>query len=111
VWRPHTSADSVRGMKIKMTPLEIRVVRLLKERYPITVDELRDELVVRPDTLMRTLKSLVVKQVIALEPLTDMTYIRLLTPDIDVEGGRLSRDTAENAKPCDHDDDDSFTYM
>lgn len=108
--RPHTSADSVCGMKIKMNPLEIRVVRLLKERYPITVDELRDELVVRPDTLMRALKSLVVKQVVALEPLTDMTYIRLLTPDIDVEGGRRSRDTAENAKPCDH-DDDSFTYM
>ncbi|MGB2581607.1 MAG: hypothetical protein WBD03_03940 [Thermoplasmata archaeon] len=97
-------------MKIKMNPLEIRVVRLLKERYPITIDELRDELVVRPDTLMRALKSLVVKQVVALEPLTDMTYIRLLTPDIDVEGGRRSRDTAENAKHCDH-DDDSFTYM
>ena len=98
-------------MKIKMNSLEVRVVRLLKERYPITVDELRDELLVRPDTLMRALKSLMVKQVVALEPLTDMTYIRLLTPDIDVEGGRCSRNSAENAKPCDSDDDDSFTYM
>jgi DNA-binding transcriptional ArsR family regulator len=98
-------------MKIKMNSLEIRVVRLLKERYPITVDELRDELSVRPDTLTRALKSLMVKQVVALEPLSDMTYIRLLTPDIDVEGGRCSQNSAENAKPRDSDDDDSFTYM
>jgi len=98
-------------MKIKMNPLEIQVVKLLKERYPITVDELRNELAVRPDTLMRALKSLVVKQVVALEPLTDKTYIRLLTPDIDVEGGKRSRVTAENAEPSDRGDDDSFTYM
>ena len=109
--RPRTSADSACGMTIKMNPLEIRVVRLLKERYPITVEELRNELVVRPDTLMRVLKSLVVKGVVALEPLTDMTYIRLLTPDIDVEGGRCSRDSAKDAKPCDPGDDDSYTYM
>lgn len=109
--RPRTSADSACGMKIKMNPLEIRVVRLLKERYPITVEELRDELVVRPDTLMRVLKSLVVKEVVALEPLTDITYIRLLTPDIDIEGGKRSRDSSENAKPHDHVDDDSYAYM
>lgn len=97
-------------MKIKMNPLETRVVRLLLERYPITVDELRDELRVRPDTLTRALKSLVVKQVVALEPLTDMTYVRLLTPDIDVEGGRRCRDSAGSAKPCDPGDDDSYMY-
>lgn len=97
-------------MTIKMNPLEIRVVRLLKERYPITVEELRNELVARPDTLMRALKSLVVKGVVALEPLTDMTYIRLLTPDIDVEGGRCSRNSTENAAPSDP-GDDSYAYM
>jgi DNA-binding transcriptional ArsR family regulator len=99
-------------MKIRMDPLEIRVVRLLKEWYPITVEELRDELSVRPDTLARALKSLAVKGVIVLEPLTDKTYIRLLIPDIDIGGQKppdRGHDAGDSSKG--RGGDDSFAYF
>lgn len=69
-----------------MSVFEARIVRILVDWYPITVEELRDELSVRKDVLDRALKALAVKGVIALEPLPDKTYIRLLMPDIDLSG-------------------------
>jgi DNA-binding MarR family transcriptional regulator len=92
-------------MNITLDPLEIRIVRLLMARYPITVEELRGELSVRPSTLTRALKSLTVKGVVSLEPLPDKTYIRLLVPDIGLEGDKARKRTQD-----DHEDDDSFTY-
>jgi len=71
-------------MPLQLTALEARIVRILVDWYPITADELRDELSLRKDVLERTLKSLVVKGVVALEPLSDKTYVRLLVPEIDV---------------------------
>jgi len=71
-------------MQIRLGEHEKRVVDILMEWYPITVEELRDELSMRMDTLERTLKGLVLKGVIALEPLTDKTYVRLLVQDASV---------------------------
>lgn len=72
-------------MALKVSPLEVRIVAILKDWYPITVEELRDELSLRPSELDRALKSLMVKGIIAFEPLSDKTYIRLLIPEIVVE--------------------------
>ena len=65
-------------MNITLNALESRVVAVLTKRYPITTDELGEELSVRPDTLKRTLKTLEVKGVLILEPLPDKSYIRLV---------------------------------
>jgi DNA-binding transcriptional ArsR family regulator len=84
-------------MPLKVSPLEARIISILKDWYPITVEELRDELSLRPSELDRALKSLMVKGVIAFEPLSDKTYIRLLIPEIVIEseqkgkGGRRKR--------------------
>jgi len=72
-------------MKVQVDPLQARILGILKDWYPITVKELRDELSVSPAVLERSLKSLMVKGVIALEPLSDKTYIRLLVPEIVLE--------------------------
>lgn len=72
-------------MPLRVSRLEARIVSILKDWYPITVEELRDELGLRPSELDRALKSLMVKGVIAFEPLSDKTYIRLLVPEIVVE--------------------------
>lgn len=64
--------------------LEARILRILVDWYPITVDELQDELGLRKDVLERTLQSMVMKGIIELEPLSDKTYIRLRASDIDV---------------------------
>lgn len=97
-------------MRIQLDTLQVRIVSILKDWYPITVEELKDELSLPSGVLERSLKSLMVKGVIALEPLTDKTYIRLLVPeiefDVDKKGSRRKKPRKESASP----DDDSIMY-
>jgi predicted transcriptional regulator len=72
-------------MKVQVNALETRIIGILRDWYPITVEELKDELALPSGVLMRALKALMVKGVIALEPLTDKTYIRLLVPELVLE--------------------------
>jgi hypothetical protein len=72
-------------MRVKVDALQARIIKILKDWYPITVEELRDEFALPYGVLERSLKGLMVKGVIALEPLSDKTFIRLLTPDLVIE--------------------------
>ena len=101
-------------MKTVLTEFENRIVVLVNEMYPVTVDELRDAMAVREDTLVRALNSLVVKGVVALEPLPDKTYVRLLVPIAD--GMRANAPRTEAKKRGEgrgegRGDDDSIAYM
>ena len=78
-------------MNITLNALEARIVAVLRKRYPITTDELGEELSVRRDTLERTLKALAVKGVLILEPLPDKTYIRM----VDLGAGSISQPYGE----------------
>lgn len=71
-------------MIVKLNPVEMKILKILRDWYPVTVEELREELRMREDTLERSLKSMVVKGVVALEPLSDKTYVRLLMSDVSV---------------------------
>ncbi len=92
-------------MSVQVSALEARIIGILKDWYPITIEELRDELSLRKDVLERTLKSLVVKGIVALEPLSDKTYIRLLVPEIDlaVTGKKSTRKRPPPSKQLDGD--------
>jgi len=97
-------------MKVQLNSLEIRILSILKDWCPITVEELRDELSLRPAELDRALKSLMVKGIIVLEPLSDKSYIRLLVPDIEIESAGGKR---KKPKPKDTEhppEDDSIMY-
>jgi hypothetical protein len=95
-------------MKIKMSQLENRIVTLVSEMYPVTVEELGSAMSIRRDTLVLALKSLVTKGVIALEPLPDKTYIRLLIPDIGAGSGARKPHSGEGGGEPEN--DDSFAY-
>ena len=71
-------------MIVRLNEAERKVLDILVDWYPITVEELREELRMRKDTLDRTLKSMVLKGVIELEPLSDKTYVRLLMSDVSI---------------------------
>jgi len=71
-------------MSVQVNALEARIIGILKDWYPITVEELRDELSLRKDVCDRALKALIVKGVIVLEPLSDKIYIRLLAPNVEI---------------------------
>ncbi len=93
--------------KVQVDPLEARILSILKDWYPITVEELRDELGVSRATLERSLKALMVKGVIQLEPLSDKTFIRLLVPEIVLETPDKER---KKRPPKDTSWDDSIMY-
>ncbi|MBN1677376.1 MAG: hypothetical protein JW880_02445 [Candidatus Thermoplasmatota archaeon] len=97
-------------MPIKVSALEARIVAILKDWYPITVEELRDELSLRPSELDRALKSLMVKGIIAFEPLSDKTYIRLLVPEIVVESGKKGGSDRRKRPSRPPEDGDSIMY-
>jgi len=71
-------------MIVKLNEAERRILEVLLDWYPITVEELRDELRMREDVLMRNLRAMMMKGVVELEPLTNKTYIRLLMTDVQI---------------------------
>jgi len=96
---------AAREMTVRLNTIEARIVEMLRQRYPITVEELREELSIRRDTLTLTLKSLASKGVIALEPLPDKTYIRLLAAAVGT--GAASDSPGDGIR---NKDDDSIAY-
>ncbi len=98
-------------MKVQVDALQARIISILKDWYPITVEELKDELSLPSGVLERALKALMVKGIIVLEPLTDKTYIRLLVPEIvlDVEPRKGTKHRPRH-RSVDQTDDDSIMY-
>lgn len=99
-------------MKVQVNALEARILGILKDWYPITVGELKDELSLPSGVLERALKSLMVKGVVALEPLTDKTYIRLLVPELVLEKEKGSKQKKHGRRGPERrvDDGDSIMY-
>lgn len=97
-------------MALKVSRLEARIVSILKDWYPITVEELRDELSIRPSELDRALKALMVKGIIAFEPLSDKTYIRLLVPEIVIESERKGQGRRKRPPKPPREESDSIMY-
>ncbi len=101
-------------MKVQVDSLQARIIAILKDWYPITVEELKDELALPSGVLERSLKGLMVKGVIALEPLSDKTFIRLLVPEIVIDvdrKGKKKRGKGRGVPPAGVESpDDSIMY-
>ncbi|HJX04981.1 MAG TPA: hypothetical protein VJ489_04090 [Thermoplasmata archaeon] len=98
-------------MSIQLSRLEARIVRILVDWYPITVEELRDELGLRKDVLDRTLKSLMLKGVVQLEPLPDKVYVRLIVQNIDLKAIQIQGKRRRDGKSPAKSDEDRFDSM
>jgi DNA-binding MarR family transcriptional regulator len=66
--------------------LEMRIIELVADNYPITVDEIAKNLKVSRQRIERALKKLVAQQWVSLDILPDKTYVRLLK--IPMKGGK-----------------------
>jgi len=71
--------------------VESRIIRLLLEMYPVTLRDLERELSLRGDVLERSLKALVARGIVEVEPLPDRTYVRLLRRDFAFSGLKPSQ--------------------
>lgn len=68
-------------VEIAQGSLEEKIIKRLLEVYPITLDELRHDIKVSEDIMMRSIKALVLRGIIELEELPDKMFIRLLRQD------------------------------
>jgi DNA-binding MarR family transcriptional regulator len=59
-----------------VTPDEAKVLEEAVARYPVTIEELRKALRLRPTAFDMALRGLVMKGLVQLEPLEDCTYVR-----------------------------------
>ncbi|KYK31917.1 MAG: transcriptional regulator [Thermoplasmatales archaeon SG8-52-3] len=78
-------------IEITTGTLEERIIKLLKKTYPISVDDIKNELNVSKDMILRTLKKFQMKGIVRLEPLSDKTYVRLLRHDFSFIGKKRQR--------------------
>ena len=69
-------------MQIKTGSLEERILRILLKKYPVTVDEIQEEVGMNEDMVERVLKALQTRGVIMLEALPDETFVRLINPNL-----------------------------
>ena len=113
-------------IEIKTGTNEELVIRLLMARYPITDREVAKELGLKLEVVQRILKALAQQGIVALEPLEDRTYIRLMRRDFRFIGrsvtqkkalkhssGRRGRGGGRGKKPLRRrgEDPDDYSYM
>ena len=70
-------------MNINRGTLEERILKTLQKKYPITLDDLKEELHISKPVIMRSLKKLQIKKIVELDILPNKVYIRLLRNDFD----------------------------
>jgi DNA-binding MarR family transcriptional regulator len=68
-------------IEIQKGSLEERILRILLKRYPINIDELREELSISKGSIERVLKGFATRGIVSLDILPDTIYIRLLRRD------------------------------
>jgi len=75
-------------IEIKTGTMEEKIIKILQEKYPITLEVLSKKLHVPKKTVEFELFKLSSKGIVDLEPLPDRTFIRLLRGDIRFIGRR-----------------------
>jgi DNA-binding transcriptional regulator LsrR (DeoR family) len=82
--------------------LEEQIIKLLQKSYPITTFEIAQKLRVSRREIEWILKKFQIKGIVKLEPLPNITYVRLLRNDFLFVGSkqqrRIIKNTTENKK-------------
>lgn len=78
-------------IEITTGTLEERIIKLLQKTYPITVNDIKKELNISRDIVLRSLKKFQMKGIVRLEPLPDKIYVRLLRHDFSFIGKKRQR--------------------
>ena len=78
-------------IEITSGTLEERIIKLLQKTYPITVKDIKKELKLSRDVVLRVLNKLQIKGIVKLDPLPDIIYVRLLRHDFRFIGKKRQR--------------------
>jgi hypothetical protein len=81
---------------ITIGSLEEQIIKLLRKTYPITIVEISQKLRVSRREIEWILHKFQVKGIVKLEPLPDITYVRLLRNDFQFVGSKYQRKTIKH---------------
>ncbi|MFO7990905.1 MAG: helix-turn-helix domain-containing protein [Thermoplasmata archaeon] len=78
--------------------LEAKLIRLLMEGRPVTVEDAARELNISEKKVKRVAKGLASRGIVEMEPLPDKTYLRLKRTDVSFHGTNPSQERAVKHK-------------
>lgn len=78
-------------IEIKSGTLEERIIKILQNSYPVTLEQLKKKTGLPRSILEMELIKMQAKQICVLEPLPDKVYIRLVRTDIRFVGRRTQQ--------------------
>jgi hypothetical protein len=84
-------------IEITIGSLEERIIRLLQKNYPITTFEIAQKLRVSRNEIDWVLQKFQIKGIVKLEPLPDITYVKLLRNDFLFIGPKQQRKPVKHA--------------
>lgn len=99
-------------IEIDSGSIDAQIIKILQKKYPVTVDDIEQDLSLSHDRILRVLNQLHVKGIIRLEPLPDKIFVRLLRHDIKFIGKKRQKKFIKHhrqqrsfkVKSDDHDD-------
>ena len=99
-------------IEIERGTLEAKIIEVLLEVYPVTIDDLKDEVKLPKKSLERGIKKLQVRGIIQLEPLSDKVFIRLVRRDFHFIGRKATqrKPLKRSGKKSKGKDYDGFAY-
>jgi hypothetical protein len=84
-------------IEITIGSLEEQIIKLLRKTYPITTIEISQKLRVSRREIEWILHKFQVKGIVKLEPLPDITYVRLVRNDFQFVGPKRQRGTKKQS--------------
>jgi predicted ArsR family transcriptional regulator len=100
-------------IEITTGTIEERIIKILKKKYPVTVNEIKKQLNLSKTIVLRQLQKMQTKGYLILEPLSNKTYIRLLRHDFRFVGKKRQRKFIKHSsgeKPQQPDEYDGIMY-
>lgn len=85
-------------IEINRGTLEEQIIKILQKTYPITIVDIKKELHLSEQQILRVLNKLQIKGILKLEPLPDKTYIRLLRHDFSFIAKKRQRKFIKHSK-------------
>jgi transcriptional regulator with XRE-family HTH domain len=95
-------------IEITIGSLEEQIIKLLRKTYPITTAQISQKLRVSRREIEWILHKFQIKGIVKLEPLPDITYVRLLRNDFQFIGPRQQRRIMKQSTNTNKEDANSY---
>jgi DNA-binding transcriptional regulator LsrR (DeoR family) len=95
-------------IEITIGSLEEQIIKLLRKTYPITTFQIAQKLRVSRREIEWVLQKFQIKGIVKLEPLPDVTYVRLIRDDFQFMGPKQQRKIIKQSKENNKEDHDNY---